>query len=536
MNVLSIPLLRTVCVGAVLSAMAASLLLAQEPFDLTLRQRKDGLEQIQASWNPAETAVIVCDMWDAHHCLNATKRGAELAAPMNSLLAEARGRGATIIHAPSSCMTFYQDHPARKRAQEVPHANNLPPGISEWLNWIDEKEQAAGYPIDHTDGGEDDEAEAHQKWHEELAARGRNPKAPWIRQTELLTIDPDRDFITDDGIENWSILEQRGIKNVLLLGVHTNMCVLGRPFGLRQLSRAGKNVALVRDLTDTMYNPAMPPFVSHFRGTDLIIDHVETYVCPTVTSDQILGGAPFRFEKDSRPQVVCLIAEYEYETWETVPKFMESQLGADFRFTYIHADDGVNALPGIEALSGADLLFVSVRRRALPEAQMAILKHYVASGRPVIGIRTASHAFSLRGEEPPEGLATWESFDPEIFGGHYTNHTGNEVPTFASLVDSESKHPILSGVPSTEFATGGSLYRVSPLEKGTEVLLVGRAGEDKTPEPVAWTHRSPSGGRVFYTSLGHKKDFEDPAFTRMLRNAVYWATGKEAPEPAKPRS
>ena len=76
--------------------------------------------------------------------------------------------------------------------------------------------------------------------------------------------------------------------------------MLGRPFGLRQLAKNGKNVVLMRDLTDTMYNPARWPYVSHFRGTDLIIEHIEKYVCPTVTSDQVVGGQPFRFKGDVR--------------------------------------------------------------------------------------------------------------------------------------------------------------------------------------------------------------------------------------------
>ena len=90
------------------------------------------------------------------------------------------------------------------------------------------------------------------------------------------------------------------VSNVILLGVHTNMCVLGRPFGLRQMAKNGKTVVLMRDMTDTMYNPRSAPFVSHFRGTELIIEHIEKFVCPTVTSDQVLGGKPFRFKNDDR--------------------------------------------------------------------------------------------------------------------------------------------------------------------------------------------------------------------------------------------
>ena len=135
----------------------------------------------QQQWKASETAVIVCDMWDAHHCLNATQRGAEMAPRMNEVLKKARESGSTIIHAPSSCMEFYKDHPARARAQETAKSESLPNGIEKWLNWINAEEEKAGYPIDHYDGGEDDEAEAHAAWAKELSRRGRNSGAPWIR-------------------------------------------------------------------------------------------------------------------------------------------------------------------------------------------------------------------------------------------------------------------------------------------------------------------------------------------------------------------
>jgi hypothetical protein len=118
--------------------------------------------------------------------------------------------------------------------------------------------------------------------------------APWKRQIDAITI-RDEDAVSDSGVEIWNLLTDQGIKNVMLLGVHTNMCVLGRPFGLRQMSKNGKNTVLVRDLTDTMYNPAKAPYVSHFEGTARIVEHIEKFVCPTITSDQIIGGNPFRF-------------------------------------------------------------------------------------------------------------------------------------------------------------------------------------------------------------------------------------------------
>ena len=84
------------------------------------------------------------------------------------------------------------------------------------------------------------------------------------------------------------------------MGVHLNMCVLGRPVGIRQMVNIGKNVVLMRDMTDTMYNPKKRPFVSHFDGTDLVVKHVEKFWCPSITSTAISGKAPFRFKNDPR--------------------------------------------------------------------------------------------------------------------------------------------------------------------------------------------------------------------------------------------
>jgi nicotinamidase-related amidase len=268
---------------------------------LTLRSRIDDngtfvIRMKEQQWPPSQTAIIVCDMWDAHHCLNAVRREEEMVPRMNEVLEKARGRGVLVVHAPSECMAPYKDHPARKRAQAAPKAKNLPKGIGEWCKQIPAEEKGK-YPIDQSDGGEDDDLKEHEAWHEKLAGMGRNPKAPWRSQHAGLKIH-DTDAISDSGVEIWNLLEDRGISNVILVGVHTNMCVLGRPFGLRQMAKNGKNVVLMRDLTDTMYNPKMPPQVSHFEGTRLIIEHVEKYVCPTITSNQILGGEEFRFKGD----------------------------------------------------------------------------------------------------------------------------------------------------------------------------------------------------------------------------------------------
>lgn len=473
-----------------------------------------------AQWDAKKSAIIVCDMWDSHHCLNAVRRVGEMAPRMNQLLSAARNRGILIIHAPSDCMDAYKDHPARQSAVRTPRAKNMPKDIARWCNRIPAEEKGV-YPLDQSDSEDDDPAE-HRAWEAKLQKMGRNPKLPWKSEIDVLKIE-DRDIISDKGEEIWSVLEQRGIDNVILLGVHTNMCVLGRPFGLRQMAKNGKNVVLMRDLTDTMYNPARAPFVSHFTGTDLILEHIEKWVCPTITSDQILGDKPFRFAGDERPHLVIIMAESEYQTAKTLPAFALKHLGKDFRVSKVFGSEtDAHDLPGLDVLNDADLALISARRRALPSKQMALIHKFIDSGKPLVGIRTASHAFSLRGKEPPAGCAVWETFDAEVWGGHYTNHHGDGPKVEIKAADGAAEHPILSGVNLAELRGNGSLYKVSPLVKSATPLLIGSI-PDKPAEPVLWTHTTKSGGRVVYTSLGHWDDFKEAAFNRLLSNAVHWA-------------
>lgn len=269
---------------------------AETPLSLTLQSRSPAGAKtvVNEKWLPGKTAIIVCDMWDLHHCKNAVTRETEMAPRMNEVLEKARSQGVLIIHAPSSCMQPYEGTAARERAKTAPAADRLPDKIAEWCKKIPTEELAV-YPIDQTDGGEDDEPAEHAAWAEELKRKGLNPKAPWTKQTDALRIDQEKDAISDSGVEIWNLLESRDIDNVILMGVHVNMCVAGRPFGLRQMAKNGRHVVLMRDLTDSMYNPARWPFVSHTRGTELFIEHLEKRVCPTITSDQLIGGQPFAF-------------------------------------------------------------------------------------------------------------------------------------------------------------------------------------------------------------------------------------------------
>jgi nicotinamidase-related amidase len=244
------------------------------------------------TWDPDRTALIICDMWDDHWCKGAARRVAELAGPLDATVRAARARGIFIIHAPSTTLDPYEGTPERRRAQEAPFAPTpVPLAISErwgtaWC-WPD-KDREPDLPIDDSDMGCD-------------CAEKCPIEPPWKRQIDAIAIAPG-DAITDDGQETWNLLQERGIDRVLICGVHTNMCVLGRPFAIRQLVRLGKQVALIRDLTDTMYNSRMRPFVDHFTGTDLVVAHIEKYWCPTIESSDITGKAPFRFAEDRRPR------------------------------------------------------------------------------------------------------------------------------------------------------------------------------------------------------------------------------------------
>jgi nicotinamidase-related amidase len=213
---------------------------------------------------PRETAIIICDMWDDHWCKSAAKRCAAMTEKMEPMLKGARAQGVTIIHAPSDCMDFYKDAPQRKKMLALPKAELPKP-----LELPDPP-----LPIDDKDGGCDD-----------------NPKPAfskaWTRQHPALTI-ADEDYISDKGPEIYALLKQKKINTVFICGVHTNMCVLHRTFAIKQMTRWGVRCILIRDLTDSMYNPKAKPFVSHDEGTQLVIEHIEKHWCPSVLAKDLL--------------------------------------------------------------------------------------------------------------------------------------------------------------------------------------------------------------------------------------------------------
>ncbi|MEX2115209.1 MAG: hypothetical protein WD845_18590 [Pirellulales bacterium] len=222
---------------------------------------------------PQETAILICDTWNKHWCKSATYRCDILAQKMAPIIEHARSQGVHIIHAPSDTLDFYKEHPARKRALAAKPAEPPSP-IGGWCSLQPDVE--GQLPIDDSDGGCDCQPQCKQG-------------NAWSRQHPAIRID-DADIISDNGQEVYNYLQQHGVKNIVYMGVHTNMCVLGRSFGIRQMSKLGFKTCLVRDLTDTMYNPRMRPFVNHDKGTELVVKHVERHWCPTTTSVSLAQG------------------------------------------------------------------------------------------------------------------------------------------------------------------------------------------------------------------------------------------------------
>ncbi|HLN56771.1 MAG TPA: isochorismatase family protein [Bacteroidales bacterium] len=466
-------------------------------------------------WKPEQTAIIICDMWNEHWCKGATRRVAEMAPVMNNVISIAREKGVLIVHAPSECIDYYKDHPGRRLAIKY--------GSKKYAALINDRkldsEKESVWPIDQSDEGCDCSPECKLG-------------TPWTHETDLLEIS-DSDAISDSGSEIAGLFYKKGIKNVILMGVHTNMCVIGRSFGLRNMIRLGFNVALMRDMTDTMYDSKQWPNVSHFTGNSLMIEYIEKYVCPTLVSTDLTGQKQFRFREDNRPVVAFIIAENEYHANRRLPEFGHELLltrGVNCEYALgkpVYTGEGIHNIENLQILKDADLMVVQVRRRALPSEQMDLVKDYVGSGKPVLGLRTASHAFSVN--QPKNGVAAelpdqWPEFDLEVLGGNYKNHYGTMPdPIVYSIVPGMDNHLLLKGVPAGDFtgivAPLNSLYMNRPLRSpNIQVILTGSI-PGKPSEPVLWINNRQE-GKVIYTSMGHWLDWDLQQFRQIMFNAV----------------
>lgn len=212
---------------------------------------------------PQQAALVLCDVWDHHWCRGANERLTALLPRMEDVVTTLRDRGVLIVHAPSETMSFYAGVPARERALAASHVMPPPPA----------PHHDPPQPVDASDEGCD---------------TGDVPFKAWSRQHPALSIDQERDVISDQGTELFNVYAQRGITTILVMGVHTNMCILNRSFGIKAMVRWGLDVRLVRDLTDTMYNPALPPYVTHDDSTRLVVAYIEKFWCPSLSSADLL--------------------------------------------------------------------------------------------------------------------------------------------------------------------------------------------------------------------------------------------------------
>jgi type 1 glutamine amidotransferase len=268
--------------------------------------------------------------------------------------------------------------------------------------------------------------------------------------------------------------------------------------------------------------------------------------------------------------VVLVSGDEEYRSEETLPqlaRILAKHHG--FKCTVLFAidpRDGTidpnvkNNIPGLEALKSADLMIIFTRFRDLPDEQMKYVSDYVESGRPIIGLRTATHAFQLKGGDyahySNDGSTKkgWEGgFGRRVLGEKWISHHGNhgKQSTRGVIAPGEEKNPILRGIKDGDVWGPTDVYGVRlPLPGDSKPLVLGQVLEGMKPDdkpvagkqndpmmPVAWTktYTSESGqtGRVFATTMGASQDLESEGLRRLLVNAVYWALGMENKIPEK---
>ncbi len=268
--------------------------------------------------------------------------------------------------------------------------------------------------------------------------------------------------------------------------------------------------------------------------------------------------------------IVLISGDEEYRSEEALPqlaKILARRHG--FKCTVLFAidpDSGeinpdiLNNIPGLEALKTADLMIVFTRFRDLPDDQMQHIVDYLNAGKPVIGLRTATHAFNIKDAQKTFARFSYNSkdsgfekgFGRQVLGETWVNHHGQhgKEGTKAIIAPGMEQNPILRGIKSGDICLTTDVYGVNlPLPGDSQPLLLGQVLEgldcDSKPVegkkndpmmPVAWTktyslHADGSqAGRVFTTTMGCSQDMSNAAFRRLLVNATYWCLHLEIPE------
>lgn len=217
-------------------------------------------------------------------------------------------------------------------------------------------------------------------------------------------------------------------------------------------------------------------------------------------------------DDSDEPLRVCILSGCKtYKSEQSLPPF-EKWLEENYHVRCTHlARKGDDDLPGLEALDRCDVALIFFKRMNLRDEQLKRFQDYVLSGRPIVAVRTASHA-----------VQTWLEFDAKVLGGNYQGHGHRGIATQIEVLPAGKQHPVLAGVKLT--TAPGPLYRNAGHAQDIEILMTGAAAGHT--EPIAWT-RELQGGRIFYTSLGNVETFEQPDFRRMLANALFWTARRE---------
>jgi len=290
------------------------------------------------------------------------------------------------------------------------------------------------------------------------------------------------------------------------------------------------------------------------------------------TANAVMADEPWVvFEGGNGPgkgtHIVLVSGDEEYRSEETLTqlgKILAERHG--FKCTVLFAidkDGTINPvrtdnIPGLEALQSADLMVIFTRFRNLPDDQMKQIVDYVESGRPIIGLRTATHAFQLP-ESSTYARYSWQSktwdagFGRQVLGETWVSHHGNHgvESTRGVIAPNMQDHPILRGIKDGDIYGPTDVYTVTiPLPGDSQPLVLGQVLEGMNPTdkpvagpkndpmmPIAWTKSyTPAAGkkaRIFTTTMGAAQDFNSEGLRRLLVNACYWAVGLEAKIPAK---
>jgi type 1 glutamine amidotransferase len=240
-------------------------------------------------------------------------------------------------------------------------------------------------------------------------------------------------------------------------------------------------------------------------------------------TDKAFAGDP-----PKKAHIVFLITKdtNNYEAHKTIPAFAEmlrKEHGYDVTVLLGEGEHGSYRYPSVDALYNADLLIVFARRIALPHQQMKAIKEYIDNGKPVVGIRTANHAFKVMGKIE-EGYEDWFEFVADVLGCENRGYGPQDAGADMTVVPESVDHPIVKSIQPMQWHSDGSLYLVALLDKEATVLMQGKQADDI--QPVAWTRTAAAKNKVFYTSLGHPTDFALPQFNMLLVNGIKWALAK----------